>query len=160
MAWGMSLLIIAGIGLRWPHPEEVDTMLKKAHVEATMPAQDINRAKAFYADKLGLQPTQEDPGGLQYQLEDGSTFAVFPSSGAPSGNHTQLAFTVQDVVREVKELKSKGVKFEEYDSPGLKTVDGIADFGQGQGKGAWFKDSEGNLLTVAQLVRVPASRTA
>jgi predicted enzyme related to lactoylglutathione lyase len=131
-------------------------MLKNARVAAAIPVQDLTRAKAFYADKLGLTPTEERPGGLLYQVADGTGFLLFESSGKASGSHTQMAFDVEDVHAEVKELKARGLKFEEYDSPGLKTVDSVADIGPT--KVAWFKDSEGNLMGVGLRVPVGASR--
>ena len=72
------------------------------------------------------------------------------SSGRPSGQHTQMAWFVSDIAATVAELKRRGVRFEEYDFPGLKTIDGVADLGYE--KSAWFRDSEGNLLALGQLV--------
>ncbi len=136
-------------------------MLKQARVAATLPAQDLERAKAFYKEKVGLTPAGEEPGpggGPIYQFPDGTSFLVFQSSGKPSGTHTQLAFEVDDVRAEVKDLKARGVKFEEYDIPelGLKTVDGVAQLGEQTG--AWFKDSEGNVIAVG--VRIPVGAAA
>jgi catechol 2,3-dioxygenase-like lactoylglutathione lyase family enzyme len=127
-------------------------MLKKAKVaRATIPASDLDRARAFYSDKLGLELSDEtDPTGLIYSLPNGGSILVFKSSGQASGTHTQLGFDVDDVEAEIAELKTRGVRFEEYDSPGFKTVNGIATI-EG-GKGGWFKDSEGNLLSVFQRV--------
>ena len=133
-------------------------MLKSARAQTALPAQDLDRAKAFYRDKLGLQPLEEDAGNVRYRVGDGTEFNVFRTMGAPSGTHTQMAFIVEDVVGEVKDLKSRGVTFEEYDYPELKTRDGIAE--GGGAKVAWFKDSEGNLLNIVQPARVPAGRTA
>ena len=133
-------------------------MVKIARAAATLPAQDMERAKAFYRDKLGLTPTQENPGGVMYALAAGTGFGVFPSSGKPSGTHTQLAIEVEDLEGAVKDLKAKGVKFEEYDTPGLKTVNGIADLDGS--KLAWFKDSEGNLLVISLPVPVAAQPRA
>ena len=100
-------------------------MFKPLRAAATLPAQDLQRAKAFYRDKLGLSPTMEDGAlGLLYELAAGTGFGVFPSSGKPSGTHTQMAIEVEDVEGTVKELQSKGVKFEDIDTPGLKTVNG------------------------------------
>jgi len=127
-------------------------MFKALRVGTTLPAQDMARAKAFYRDKLGLTPTQENPAGVLYTLDAGTGFGLFPSSGKPSGTHTQMAIEVEDVERAVKDLQAKGVKFEEYDTPTLKTVDGIADLGGT--KGAWFKDSEGNLIALGLPVQV------
>jgi len=130
-------------------------MFKPLRAAATLPAQDLQRAKAFYRDKLGLSPTMEDGAlGLMYELAAGTGFGVFPSSGKPSGTHTQMAIEVEDVEGAVKDLQSKGVKFEDIDTPGLKTVNGIADFGGS--KGAWFKDSEGNLIALGVPVPVAA----
>jgi catechol 2,3-dioxygenase-like lactoylglutathione lyase family enzyme len=121
-----------------------------------LPAQDLERARAFYAEKLGLEPTEERPGGLLYRCKRGE-FALFESEGAPSGSHTQMAWEVDDIEAAVAQLKSRGVAFEEYDLPGLTTVDGLAEVaGNYPSKGAvgeraaWFKDSEGNLLAIGQ----------
>lgn len=133
-------------------------MFKPLRVGTTLPAQDIARAKAFYRDKLGLTPTQEDALGLLYELDAGTGFGLFPSSGKPSGTHTQMAIEVEDVEQSVKDLQAKGVKFEEYDTPMLKTVNGVADMGGT--KGAWFKDSEGNLIAVGVPVQLSARTRA
>jgi predicted enzyme related to lactoylglutathione lyase len=130
--------------------------MMKARAAAMLPAQDLERAKAFYRDKLGLTPTQErDPmGGLLYELSGGTGFAVFLSGGKASGTHTQMALEVQDLDAAVKDLRARGLKFEEYDSPGLKTKDGIAEIAGT--KVAWFKDSEGNLVAIGLPVPVAA----
>jgi predicted enzyme related to lactoylglutathione lyase len=133
-------------------------MLKNARAQASLPAQDLVRAKAFYGEKLGLQPFEEDADNTRYQLRDGTQFNVFRTGGAPSGTHTQMAFLVEDIVAEVRDLKSRGVKFEEYDSPGLRTKDSIAE--AGDARAAWFKDSEGNVLGIVQPARVAAGRPA
>jgi catechol 2,3-dioxygenase-like lactoylglutathione lyase family enzyme len=124
-----------------------------------LPAQDLARARAFYADKLGLVPVEERPGGLRYEC-GGTVFALFASAGAPSGAHTQMGWKVADIDATVAELRARGVVFEEYDLPGLRTVDGIAEvegnYPSSGGKGeraAWFRDSEGNLLGIGQPVR-------
>jgi catechol 2,3-dioxygenase-like lactoylglutathione lyase family enzyme len=133
-------------------------MLSKGRVAAALPAKDIARARAFY-EKLGFKPAQEMPDqGVIYECAGGTGFLVFPSFGQASGTHTQINFEVSDFDAEVKDLKSRGVKFEEYDLPGLKTKDGVADFGGI--KGAWFKDPEGNLIAIGQEVKVGAARTA
>ena len=133
-------------------------MLKNAGVGTALPVQDLERAKKFYAEKLGLAPSAEEPGtggGPIYAFADGSRFLLFPSSGKPSGTHTQMAIEVDDVVAEIKDLKAKGVKFEDVDlGGGIKTVDGVLDVG-GQ-KGGWFKDSEGNLIGIGSRVPVGA----
>ena len=123
-------------------------MLENYDVLATIPAQDLERAKSFYADKLGLKPSEERPDGLRYHCGNGG-FLLFQSSGKASGDHTQLGWDVDDLEATVEELRGRGVVFEEYDLPGLKTVNGIAEIA-GE-KGAWFKDSEGNLLALGQM---------
>ncbi|HEY7488689.1 MAG TPA: VOC family protein [Streptosporangiaceae bacterium] len=133
-------------------------MLKDGKVATRLPARDLERARTFYAEKLGLEPSEERPGGLRYEC-GGTYFVVFQSMGAASGDHTQMAWTVDDIEAVVTELRSRGVVFEEYDLPGMRTVDGIADIegnypsvGVGE-RGAWFRDSEGNLLAIGQPVR-------
>jgi predicted enzyme related to lactoylglutathione lyase len=116
--------------------------------KATLPVEDLARARTFYEETLGLTPTREVEGGLFYGKAD-SGFLLFPTSGRPSGQHTQMAWFVKDIAATVAELKRRGVRFEEYDFPGLKTIDGIADLGYE--KSAWFRDSEGNLLALGQL---------
>lgn len=122
-------------------------MLDRADVYATIPAQDLDRARSFYADKLGLKPEEERPEGLRYRCGKGA-FLLFQSTGEPSGTHTQLGWDVDDLEAAVSELRESGVVFEEYDMPGFKTVNGIAEIA-GE-KGAWFKDSEGNLLALGE----------
>jgi catechol 2,3-dioxygenase-like lactoylglutathione lyase family enzyme len=141
-----------------PGPNEARG-LEKGEVATRLPAQDLERARTFYAEKLGLRPIEERPGGLRYQFGS-SWFALFASSGAPSGAHTQMAWDVDDLEATVYELRRRGVVFEEYDLPGLKTVNGIAEVegnypsrgGIGE-KAAWFYDSEGNLLALGQAIR-------
>ncbi len=120
-----------------------------------LPAQDLARARAVYADKLGLEPVEERPGGLRYEC-GGTVFALFASAGAPSGAHTQMGWKVADIDATVAELRARGVVFEEYDLPGLRTVDGIAEvegnypsLGSGE-RAAWFRDSEGNMLGLGE----------
>jgi len=131
-------------------------MLDSSNVSTRIPAQDLERARIFYRDKLGLTPSEERPGGLRYRCGSG-VFSLFQSSGKASGDHTQMAWEVKDIVATVELLKSRGVKFEEYDVPGLKTINGIAEVtgnypsaGAVGEKGAWFRDSEGNLLAIGQ----------
>jgi catechol 2,3-dioxygenase-like lactoylglutathione lyase family enzyme len=132
-------------------------MLKDARIATRLPAQDLERASAFYSEKLGLEPAEEREGGLRYVCAGGE-FALFESAGAPAGDHTQMVWEVADIDGTVRDLRSRGVVFEEYDLPGLQTVDGIAEIeGQypskgGGERGAWFRDSEGNMLAIGELV--------
>ena len=127
-------------------------MLQSSEVATRIPAQDLARARSFYSSKLGLDPVEERPGGLLYRCGSGY-FVLFESAGSASGTHTQMSWEVDDIQATVNELRHRGVVFEDYDLPGLKTIDGIAEIsgnypskgGAGE-KGAWFKDSEGNIM--------------
>ena len=115
---------------------------------AKLPARDVERARAFYAERLNLTPFGEHSSHLFYEI-GGSHFMVYPSSGAASGTHDQIGFVVEDVESMVATLRSNGVNFEEYEPPpGAFATDGITDFGGV--KAAWFKDSEGNLLSIVE----------
>jgi catechol 2,3-dioxygenase-like lactoylglutathione lyase family enzyme len=134
-------------------------MLDTAKVATRLPAHDLERARAFYSEKLGLEPVEERDGGLLYRCAAGE-FALFATAGKPSGEHTQMAFEVEDIEAVVGELLERGVVFEEYDFPGLKTVEGIAEVegnypskgGKGE-RAAWFRDCEGNLFGIGQPIR-------
>jgi len=125
-------------------------LLERAVLETTIPVQDLERARSFYAERLGLTPTSEGEIGLRFRLADGGRFRLFRSGGKASGTHTQMAMMVDDLVAVVTELRARGLQFEEYDSPTLKTTGGIADLGYA--RAAWFKDSEGNLIGIAEQV--------
>jgi catechol 2,3-dioxygenase-like lactoylglutathione lyase family enzyme len=134
-------------------------MLTDARVATRLPAQDLDRARRFYSEKLGLEPAEERPGGLLYRLAAGE-FALFDSAGEPPGTFTQMAFDVDDHAAAVAELRRRGVVFEDVDVPGLQTVDGVTqvegNYPSKGGKGeyaAWFRDSEGNLLGLGQSLR-------
>ena len=113
-----------------------------------LPAQNVARARAFYADKLGLKPYREHADHLYFEVGR-TTFIIFPSTGAPSGTHDQLGFIVDDVESTVARLQSKGVTFETFPGPpGATMKNGIMD--RGSMKAAWFKDTEGNLISIAE----------
>jgi catechol 2,3-dioxygenase-like lactoylglutathione lyase family enzyme len=133
-------------------------MLANGRIANRLPAQDLERARAFYAEKLGLEPVEERPGGLRYVCASGE-FALFQSTGRASGEHTQMGWEVDDIDETVRELRGRGVVFEEYDLPGLKTADGIAEIegnypskGTGE-RAAWFRDSEGNMLGIGEIIK-------
>jgi catechol 2,3-dioxygenase-like lactoylglutathione lyase family enzyme len=133
--------------------------LSTGRVATRLPTQNLERARRFYAEKLGLKPSEERPGGLLYEPADGA-FALFESSGASSGEFTQMGWDVDDIESAVAELEERGVVFEAIDLPGLKTVGGIAEVagnypskgGKGE-RAAWFRDSENNMLGIGQPVR-------
>jgi catechol 2,3-dioxygenase-like lactoylglutathione lyase family enzyme len=114
----------------------------------TIPAKDLDGTRRFYEDVLGAQVVMEDPGGITYRSGD-SYFSLYPTEFAGTAQHTLGAFVVRDVGAAVAELRGKGVTFEDYDLPGVKTVDGIAELGGT--RGAWVKDPEGNILSVVEL---------
>jgi catechol 2,3-dioxygenase-like lactoylglutathione lyase family enzyme len=118
------------------------------NVYGKLPAQNVERARAFYADKLDLTPYREHSNHLYYEV-GGTTFIIFPSAGAPSGTHDQLGLIVDDVESTVARLQSRGVTFEQYPAPpGASIKNGIMD--RGSMKAAWFKDTEGNLISIAE----------
>ncbi len=123
-------------------------MLQKSPMYAYLPAKDVNRARNFYEQKLGFKPKQEISGGVAYEFGKGTACFLYPTPNAGTSKASQAFWQVDDVEREVAELKAKGVKFEEYDMPGMKTKDGIAT--AGGAKAAWFKDTEGNILALVQ----------
>ena len=123
-------------------------MLSEYPIHTALPATDLERAKRFYADKLGLTPESEGPDGLFYRCGEGTRFLVFPSGGTASGTHTQMTWNTPDIEATVADLKARGVVFEEYDTSEVKTINSVATLGQS--KGAWFTDSEGNMLALGQ----------
>ena len=120
-------------------------MLDTGTVTANIPASDLTRARSFYADKLGLTPAAEFDGMLVYRTAGGSTFSVYQTEYAGQAGHTIAQWHVADVDAEVRDLRAKGIAFEQYDMPGVEWNDGVASV-PGMGKAAWFKDSEGNIL--------------
>ena len=121
-------------------------MLENGTVTANIPAADLERAREFYADKLGVTPYSEFEGMmLLYRTAGGTTFSVYQTEYAGQAGHTIAQWHVDDVEEEVRNLKSKGVTFERYDMPGVEWKDDVAYVGA-MGKAAWFKDSEGNTL--------------
>lgn len=122
-------------------------MLGSHRVFPTIPAADLDRAKRWYEEKLGLKPARETEAGLVYTVAGGTGFLLYPTQFAGKAPNTLMGFETDDVEGDVATLKKKGVKFEDYDMPGLKTVNSIASFGKA--KGAWFRDCEGNILSIA-----------
>ncbi len=130
-------------------------MLANSPVMPTIPVVDLSRAKRFYETALGLKPAPTNNNDntsniATFQCGNGSRIELYQR--APSkADHTVATFEVSDIEEEVNMLRGKGVNFEEYDMPGIKTQNGIAT--QGSDKAAWFKDTEGNILCIHQRMR-------
>jgi catechol 2,3-dioxygenase-like lactoylglutathione lyase family enzyme len=133
--------------------------VKPSGITAALPAQDIARARAFYVDKVGLRALESDflegsDGRIGLVVGDGANqLFLYPAQAHSSAEFTQVVLQVADVRAAVEEMRGRGVDFEEYDTPETRTENGIALMPHG-GEGAWFKDSEGNLIGV-----VPAMAT-
>ena len=125
-------------------------MLKDSPIIPYIPATDIRRARQFYEQKVGLVAKQEAAGGVVYQCANATWIFLYQSSGAGTSKSSQAFWQVKDVEAEVATLRARGVVFEEYDMPQLKTVNGI--FTGGGSKAAWFKDSEGNIMAIIETV--------
>lgn len=113
-------------------------------VTTMLPVMDLARARAFYEGRLGLKPGGLKPDGKFVYLVGGSTLALFPKPEGTKADHTAISFRVDDIEASIAALKRAGVVFEDYDFPGLKTVNHVCVLGAE--KAAWFKDSEGNYL--------------
>jgi catechol 2,3-dioxygenase-like lactoylglutathione lyase family enzyme len=123
-------------------------LLRDQEIVTILPAEDMDRARRFYEETLGFEPESVDPAGVYYRSGP-ARFSVYPTQFAGTSQHTQAGWLVDDVRKTVVELRERGVEFQEYDSPGLKTEGGIADLGSELA--AWFKDTEGNTIGVFQL---------
>lgn len=124
-------------------------MLTDRRVHSTIPAADLGRARRWYEERLGFVPIRELPGGLMYEAAEGTRFVIYPTPNAGQSPNTLMGFATSDIEAEVRELKARGVVFEDYDFPTLKTVDSIAT--TGPTRAAWFRDSEGNIIGIVQL---------
>lgn len=124
-------------------------MLSNASVSPTLPALDLARARKFYKEKLGLKESgNQMEGGVTFEAGGGTKLFIYERPPVKV-EHTLANFLVEDLQAEMAELRSRGVVFEEYDFPGLKTVNGVATWGKI--KAAWFKDSEGNILGLTEV---------
>jgi predicted enzyme related to lactoylglutathione lyase len=124
-------------------------MLSDGQAAASLAVSDIDRAKKFYSETLGLTITQESPGGILYQAGKGTAVFVYPSQFAGTNKATAVAVNVEDLEATVADLRSRGVEFMEYDFPGLKTENGVAQ--TPEGPAAWFADPDGNIVGVTQM---------
>ena len=123
-------------------------MLQNSPFYAYLPAKDVARARRFYEVKLGFRPGDEIAGGVVYEFGDKTAAFLYPTPNAGTSQASQAFWQTDDVEREVAELKSRGVVFEDYDMPGEKSPSGVVT--AGGAKAAWFKDTEGNILAIVQ----------
>jgi predicted enzyme related to lactoylglutathione lyase len=123
-------------------------MLQKSPLYSYIPAKDVARARAFYEGKLRLRPDSEQDGGVTYKFANGTACFLYPTPNAGTSKASQAFWQVEDVDREIEELKSRGVVFENYDMPGQRSPSGAIT--AGGAKAAWFKDTEGNILALIQ----------
>jgi catechol 2,3-dioxygenase-like lactoylglutathione lyase family enzyme len=123
-------------------------MLSDKATYTTIPVSDMQRARGFYEETLGLRPDMVTEGGVMYR-SGGSQLFVYPSAFKASG-HTQMSWVVDDIKAEVAELRAKGIDFEDLTVPGVTTVDGVSQVGPSIWT-AYFRDPDGNLLLLTQL---------
>ncbi|MFB6632749.1 VOC family protein [Streptomyces sp. NPDC056362] len=122
-------------------------MLSDSPIAAIIPVSDMSRAKRFYTETLGLTLTRDTAEDTRFET-GGTTIGLYETPYGGKAEHTLASWKVDDLDGEMKELRSRGVTFEEYDLPGLRTVDGVVE--SDTMRGAWFKDSEGNILCVVE----------
>ena len=125
-------------------------MLSTAPLRAYIPVSNLQRARKFYEETLGLKPGEQYGGGVIYRCGETEAF-LYQTPNAGTSKASQAFWQVADVEAEVAELKARGVVFEEYDMQGIKMQNSIAT--GGGAKTAWFKDSEGNIMAVSQRLR-------
>src|SRR5690349_18931665 len=125
-------------------------MLQQFPLYAYIPAKDVARARRFYEDKLGFRPKEEVAGGVAYEFGNGTACFLYPTPNAGTSKASQAFWQVDDIEREVAELKSRGIEFEDYDMPGQRSPSGVVT--AGGARVAWFKDTEGNILAIIQSV--------
>lgn len=131
-------------------------MLSEAPVGVNIPVKNAQEAKRFYEDVLGASPVSVSDTDIVYKAGD-SFFAIYETESAGKAEHTLATFVVDQLDATVAGLRSRGVSFEDYDFPGLKTVDSIAQLGDN--RVAWFKDPDGNILSVAETSWYPIRST-
>ena len=123
-------------------------MLSDAPVAPALPASDLARARAFYEQTLELSVVEESPASVSFACGDGTVLFVYPSEFAGTNQATAAGFRVPDLDAAMARMRDRGVVFEDYDLPGVTTVDGVVTFDDG--RGAFFKDTEGNILALTE----------
>ena len=125
-------------------------MLKDSHAFSSFSVNDIRKAKEFYGETLGLEVSEEDMGVLMLHLAGGTKVIAYPKPNHSPATFTILNFPVASVDKAVDELTKRGVRFEIYDEPDLKTDERGISRGGGGPVIAWFKDPAGNILSVLE----------
>ena len=120
------------------------SVLKGTQITCMLPVKDLERARRFYGEQLGLEAVGAKPDGKYVYRCGGTELALFPKPGGTKAEHTAVSFQVKDIVAAIRALEAKGVVFADYDLPGFKTVEHICVLGSE--KAAWFQDPEGNIL--------------
>ncbi|WP_136708642.1 VOC family protein [Agromyces sp. H66] len=125
-------------------------MFEKLMATAVLPASDLARARGWWHDVLGRDPVYEDMEGegLFYDI-GGTVVMIYRSDYAGTAQNTALNLMTDDLDRDMTALRTHGVMFHDYDMPGLKTVDGVAEVGEE--RTAWFSDSEGNIIAISRV---------
>jgi predicted enzyme related to lactoylglutathione lyase len=121
-----------------------------APLYAVLPAKDIDRARDFWEKKVGMEFESPMHGYLMGKAGGGTMFTIYETPLAPT-QATTAAIVVDDLDAAMADLRDRGVEFQDYDMPGMKTVNGVADLGSAMGRAAWFVDSEGNTINVVQM---------
>ncbi len=119
-------------------------------IYTVLPVADLERARTWYREKLGLEATLDKPGMLAYSGPSGYIFQLYETANAGTAKNTQMGWSTSDLDGDMAELRGRGVVFEEYDLPGLKTENGVAEVGTE--RAAWFRDSEGNTIVISQTI--------
>jgi catechol 2,3-dioxygenase-like lactoylglutathione lyase family enzyme len=130
-------------------------MLQTSPMYAYIPAKDLQRARRFYEEKIGLKAPRETAGGVVYRFGDHTACFLYRSDNAGTSKASQAFWQVDDIEKEVAELRARGVQFERYDTPGMNAETGIAT--ESGAKAAWFKDTEGNIMAIIESEYPPAS---
>jgi len=122
-------------------------MLQDAPMYSYIPAKEVGRARKFYEEKLGFKPKEVTVGGVVYEFAKGTACFLYSTPNAGTSQASQAFWKVEDIEKEVVELKARGVKFEKYDMPEMDEQ-GIT--AAGGAKAAWFRDTEGNIMALIQ----------
>lgn len=125
-------------------------MLTEFPIHATAAASDLERARAWYSERLGLTPERVDQGGVWYRFAGDTWLYLYATPSAGTAQNTIAGWTVSGIEAVMAGLRARGVTFEDYDFGELKTANGLADFGMA--KAAWFKDSEGNTYELSEVM--------